>query len=96
MNNETRVSILRNASIPQVLLKMGLPTMIGMLVTGIYNLVDAHFVGGPETIQIGAFSITFPLVHAIVGSAVLFGGGAASYLSRFLGAEFTANYAMLY
>lgn len=87
MNNEQRVSMLRNAPIPQVLLKMGLPTMIGMLVTGIYNLVDAYFVGGLGTSQMGAVSITFPLGQAIVGLAVLFGGGAASYLSRLLGAN---------
>ncbi len=62
MNNETRVSMLRNAPIPQ-----GLPTMIGMLVTGIYNLVDAYFVGGLGTSQMGAVSITFPLRQAIVG-----------------------------
>ena len=87
MNNEERVSMLRNAPIPQVLLKMGLPTMIGMLVTGIYNLVDAYFVGGLGTSQMGAVSITFPLGQALVGLAVLFGGGAASYLSRLLGAN---------
>lgn len=42
MNNEERVTMLREAPIPQLLLKMGLPTMIGMLVTGIYSLVDAY------------------------------------------------------
>ena len=87
MNNEKRITMLREGKIPQVLLKMGLPTMIGMLITGIYNLVDAYFVGGLGTSQMGAVSITFPLGQAIVGLAVLFGGGAASYLSRLLGAE---------
>lgn len=87
MNNEERVTMLREAPIPQLLLKMGLPTMIGMLVTGIYSLVDAYFVGGLGTSQMGAVSITFPLGQAIVGLAVLFGGGAASYLSRLLGAN---------
>lgn len=87
MNNEERVTMLREAPIPQLLLKMGLPTMIGMLVTGVYNLIDAYFVGGLGTSQMGAVSITFPLGQAIVGLAVLFGGGAASYLSRLLGAN---------
>lgn len=87
MKNEERVTMLREAPIPQLLLKMGLPTMIGMLVTGVYNLVDAYFVGGLGTSQMGAVSITFPLGQAIVGLAVLFGGGAASYLSRLLGAN---------
>ncbi|MEW4414501.1 MATE family efflux transporter [Clostridium sp. AN503] len=87
MNSEERVTMLREAPIPQVLLKMGLPTMVGMLVTGIYSLVDAYFVGALGTSQMGAVSITFPLGQAIVGLAVLFGGGAASYLSRLLGAN---------
>lgn len=87
MNNEERITLLREAPIPQLLLKMGLPTMIGMLITGLYSLVDAYFVGGLGTSQMGAVSITFPLGQAIVGLAVLFGGGAASYLSRLLGAN---------
>ncbi|URZ07133.1 MATE family efflux transporter [Clostridium felsineum] len=87
MNKEKHIEMLRKAPIPEVLLKMGLPTMFGMLITGIYNLVDAYFVGGLGTSQMGAVSITFPLGQAIVGLAVLFGGGAASYLSRLLGSN---------
>lgn len=85
MNEEERITMLREAPIPQLLLKMGLPTMIGMLVTGLYNLVDAYFVGGLGTSQMGAISIAFPLGQAIVGIAVMFGGGAAAYISRLLG-----------
>jgi len=85
MNKEERITMLREAPIPQLLLKMGLPTMIGMLVTGFYNLIDAYFVGGLGTSQMGAISIAFPLGQAIVGIAVMFGGGAAAYISRLLG-----------
>ena len=85
MNKEERITMLREAPIPQLLLKMGLPTMIGMLVTGFYNLIDAYFVGGLGTSQMGAISIAFPLGQAIVGVAVMFGGGAAAYISRLLG-----------
>jgi len=85
MNKEERITMLREAPIPNLLLKMGLPTMIGMLVTGFYNLIDAYFVGGLGTSQMGAISIAFPLGQAIVGIAVMFGGGAAAYISRLLG-----------
>ncbi|MCD7967860.1 MAG: MATE family efflux transporter [Clostridiaceae bacterium] len=85
MNNEARMKMLREAPIPALLLKMGIPTMIGMLVTGFYNLIDAYFVGGLGTSQMGAVSVAFPLGQALVGIAVMFGGGAASYLSRLLG-----------
>ena len=85
MNNEARIKMLRESPIPQLLLKMGIPTMNGMLVTGFYNLIDAYFVGSLGTSQMGAVSVAFPLGQALVGIAVMFGGGAASYLSRLLG-----------
>ncbi|MCD8163204.1 MAG: hypothetical protein LUE09_07150 [Synergistaceae bacterium] len=85
MNGEARIKMLREAPIPALLLKMVVPTMIGMLVTGFYNLIDAYFVGGLGTSQMGAVSVAFPLGQALVGIAVMFGGGAASYLSRLLG-----------
>ena len=44
VNNEARIKMLRESPIPGLLLKMGIPTMIGMLVTGFYNLIDAYFV----------------------------------------------------
>lgn len=56
MNNEERITMLRQTPIPQLLLKMGIPTMIGMLVTGFYNLIDAYFVGGLGTSQMGVAS----------------------------------------
>ena len=43
-----KMQLLGNAPIPQALLAMGIPTMIGMLVNALYNLVDAYFVGGLE------------------------------------------------
>ncbi|EQF26916.1 MATE efflux family protein [Clostridioides difficile CD160] len=85
MDNEQRIKLLKETPIKKLLLKMGIPTMIGMLVTGFYNLVDAYFVGGLGTSQMGAVSIAFPLGQVIVGIALLFGGGVSSYLSRLLG-----------
>ncbi|MGO1042538.1 MATE family efflux transporter [Clostridioides difficile] len=87
MDNEQRIKLLKEAPIQKLLLKMGIPTMIGMLVTGFYNLVDAYFVGGLGTSQMGAVSIAFPIGQVIVGIALLFGGGVSSYLSRLLGEE---------
>ena len=36
-----KMELLGNAPIPKVLLAMGLPTMIGMMINALYNLVDA-------------------------------------------------------
>lgn len=80
-----RMELLLNAPIQKVLLAMGLPTMIGMMINALYNLADAYFVGGLGTSQMGAISIAFPLGQVVVGLGLLFGNGAASYISRLLG-----------
>ena len=59
--------------------------MIGMLINALYNLVDAYFVSGLGERQMGAISIVFPLGQVVVGLGLMFGNGAASYLSRLLG-----------
>ena len=79
------MELLGSASIPKALLSMGIPTMIGMLVNAFYNLVDAYFVGGLGESQMGAISVVYPLGQVVVGLGLLFGNGAASYISRLLG-----------
>lgn len=81
----TKMELLGSAPIPKALLALGLPTMIGMLINALYNLVDSYFVGGLGTEQMGAITVAFPLGQVVVGLGLLFGNGAAAYLSRLLG-----------
>ena len=86
MNSQSKkMELLGSASIPKALLSMGIPTMIGTLVNAFYNLVDAYFVGGLGESQMGAISVVYPLGQVVVGLGLLFGNGAASYISRLLG-----------
>lgn len=86
MNSQSKkMELLGSASIPKALLAMGIPTMIGMLVNAFYNLADAYFVGGLGESQMGAISVVYPLGQVVVGLGLLFGNGAASYISRLLG-----------
>ena len=86
MNSQSKkMELLGSASIPKALLAMGIPTMIGMLVNAFYNIVDAYFVGGLGESQMGAISVVYPLGQVVVGLGLLFGNGAASYISRLLG-----------
>lgn len=84
-SKNNKMELLGNAPIPKALMAMGIPTMLGMMVNAIYNLVDAYFVGGLGTSQMGAISVVYPLGQVVVGLGLLFGNGAASYLSRLLG-----------
>ena len=84
-SRNNKMELLGNAPISKALLAMGIPTMLGMMVNAIYNLVDAYFVGGLGTSQMGAISVVYPLGQVVVGLGLLFGNGSASYLSRLLG-----------
>ena len=86
MNSQNKkMELLGSAPISKALLAMGIPTMIGMLINALYNLVDAYFVGGLGESQMGAISVVYPLGQVVVGLGLLFGNGAASYISRLLG-----------
>lgn len=80
-----KMELLGRAPIPKALLALGLPTMIGMLINALYNLVDTYFVGALGTNEMGAVTVAFPLGQIVVGLGLLFGNGAAAYLSRLLG-----------
>ena len=86
MNSQNKkMELLGSAPVSKALLALGLPTMIGMMINALYNLADAYFVGGLGTSQMGAITVAYPLGQVVVGLGLLFGNGAASYLSRLLG-----------
>lgn len=88
MNEQnTKLNLLGNAPISKALVSLGIPIMIGMLINALYNLADVYFVSGLGESPMGAISIVFPLGQVVVGLGLMFGNGAASYLSRLLGCE---------
>jgi putative MATE family efflux protein len=87
MPQNDRNHILADEDIGGLLWRLSVPAMIGMAVMASYNLVDAIFVGrGVGTLGIGALAICFPvqLINLAIGQ--LIGMGAASIISRALGA----------
>lgn len=83
--NKNRIFLLEKENIKISLLKLGIPTMIGMLVSAFYNIVDAFFIGRLGTLQTVAVSVIYPLTMVGLGIGLLFGNGASSNISRFLG-----------
>lgn len=69
-----------------LLLRLSLPAVVGLLIVGLNNFVDALFVGrfvGAEAVA--ALSLTWPLGIFIWGFASALGEGGASILSRAIG-----------
>ena len=85
MKGKERMKWLGEAPISQALWKLGLPTMIGMLVASLYNVVDAFWVGMLGTVPLAAVTVVFPLTMIGMGVGMMFGTGANSSIARLLG-----------
>lgn len=85
-----KMRLLGETPVSKALAALGLPIMVGLMVSALYNLVDAYFVAGLGQSAMGAIAVVFPLGQVAVGLGLLFGTGAASYVSRLLGRGETA------
>ncbi|PZC52116.1 hypothetical protein LH53_07125 [Mesotoga sp. TolDC] len=72
--------------IPSLLVGLSIPSIIAMLTNAIYNLVDTFFIGRIGTSAVGAVAVAFPIFNLIGAIGLTYGVGAASYVSRLLGA----------
>ena len=66
---------------------MAVPTIISMLVTSIYNIVDTYFVGLLNTQATAAVGVVFPVMAIIQAVGFYFGSGSGTFISRTLGAR---------
>lgn len=82
---------LTQAPVSRVILTMALPTIVSMLVTCFYVIVDTYFVGQLNTQSTAAVGIVFPLMSLIQAIGSFFGHGSGAYMSRELGARRTDN-----
>lgn len=73
--------------IPRLILTLSVPSILSMLVTNIYNLVDTAFVGQLGTSASGAVGVVFGFMSIIQAFGFMFGQGAGSILSRALGRQ---------
>jgi len=62
--------------------KLSVPTILSMLVTNIYNLVDTAFVGRLGNSASGAVGVVFGFMAILQAVGFLFGQGSGSILSR--------------
>ena len=79
---------LENEKMSKLLIKLSLPATIGMIVNALYNIIDTIFIGqGVGVLGIGGLTIAFPIQMMIMAVAQMIGIGAASAISRNLGAK---------
>lgn len=77
---------LANAPVRRLMIRFAVPSIIGMLVGALYNIIDQLFIGhkvGP--LGNAATNIAFPLTTACTAMALLFGIGGASCFNLSMG-----------
>ncbi len=88
MNTKSKQDVFETMPVPKAIANLAIPTILGMLVTIIYNLADTFFVGQiGDPNQVAAVTITTPVFMMLMGIGNLFGMGSASYISRLLGSK---------
>ena len=74
------------APVKGLIVRLAIPTMISMLVTTLYNLVDTYFVGQlADTRATAAVTVSYALMNIIQAVGFFFGQGSGNYISRALG-----------
>ena len=82
---DTRTKLLTKNPWP-LMIELSIPAVLGMVVVGLYNMMDSIFVGQMVgDVQMGAISVSYPLTLINAGSAAMLGVGSASVLSRAIG-----------
>lgn len=83
MNERTK---LENENILKLLLIYSIPSIIGMLVNAVYNIIDSIFIGNHpnlDSLGLASISITFPIVIIMMAFSLLFGvGGSILFSTR--------------
>ena len=67
--------------------RLAVPSMVSMIVTALYNVVDAAFVGRLSTEATAGIGIGFAYMPLIQAVGFFFGHGSGNFISRALGAR---------
>lgn len=82
---KTQYDMMTQQPIPGLIMRLGVPTMISMFVTTLYNMADSYFVGQINTSASGATSVVMGLMAILQAIGFMFGHGSGSIISRKLG-----------
>ena len=83
---QNRFEYMTTTPIPRLICTLAAPTILSMLVTGLYNAADTFFVGKLSTQATAAVGLVFSVMAMIQAVGFFCGQGSGSYISRMLGA----------
>lgn len=80
-------TFLTESPIPQTILRLSIPTVISMLATSIYNMVDTYFVSKIDISATVAVGLAFTVMTLLQAMGFFFGQGSGIHISIRLGAK---------
>ncbi len=87
MSQQEKVAYMLSEPVPHLVCQMAVPTIISMLISSFYNMVDTFFVGMLNTQATAAVGVVFSVMTLIQAAGFFFGHGSGNYISRNLGAQ---------
>jgi len=76
-----------NTPIPRLVIEMGIPGIVSMMITTVYNMVDTWFVAQLGTQAVAACGVTFSIMELMMSLGYLFGTGGGTVIGMLLGAK---------
>lgn len=95
MNLDDKYREMTETPVRRLVLRLAVPTMLNMMVTSFYNVVDAAFVGHLSTEAMAGVGVSFAYMLAVNALGFFFGHGSGNYISRELGARRRATAATM-
>lgn len=90
ITNTQRTQALRSAPLGRLLIQYTLPSLTGMMVMALYNIVDRIMIGqGVGQYAIAGLTLTFPLTIFLQAFGMMIGTGASARVSIAMGREDT-------
>ena len=87
MTAQDKHILMTTAPVPRLIASLAIPTIISMLVTSIYVMVDTYYVGKINTQATAAVGISFSVMAIVQAFGFFFGHGSGNFISRRLGAK---------
>ena len=87
MTLEDKYNEMTQQPVKLLVIKMAVPTIIAMVTTALYNVVDAAFIGHLSTEGTAGIGISFAYMTFIQALGFFFGHGSGNHISRALGAK---------
>lgn len=83
-----RSNLFESMPVPKAVIKLALPTVLGMLVQIIYNIADTVYIGWlNDANQMAAVTLAAPFFTFLMALGGIFGIGGSAYISRLLGVK---------